>query len=99
MCRRLGAAIEMTHSRLEKSVANFRKAVELNPRNEPAFFSLIHLLGRICDWREYDALMLKARRFIDAGSAGGLGASVRNMCVSAPGRKNARDGYYSRGGG
>jgi hypothetical protein len=37
-------------------VTSFRKAVELNPRNEPAFFSLIHLLGRICDWREYEVL-------------------------------------------
>jgi len=49
----LGAAIEMTHSRLELSVTNFQKSVELNPNNEPAFFSLIHLKGRICDWREY----------------------------------------------
>ena len=43
----------MTHSRLELSVTNFQKSVELNPNNEPAFFSLIHLKGRICDWREY----------------------------------------------
>jgi hypothetical protein len=64
----------MTHLRLKKkSVAAFRKAVELNESNEPAFFSLIHLLGRICDWREYDQMMAKARRFIDSGSAGGLG--------------------------
>ena len=54
-------------------MAAFRQAVELNESNEPAFFSLIHLLGRICDWREYDQMMAKARRFIDSGSAGGLG--------------------------
>lgn len=75
----------MTHSRLEKSVTNFHKAVELNPSNEPAFFSLIHLLGRICDWREYEALMLKARRFIDGGSSGGLGGSESNGCICALG--------------
>jgi len=54
-------------------VTSFRKSVELNPGNEPAFFSLIHLLGRICDWREYGAMMSRAQTFIDRGSSGGLG--------------------------
>ena len=90
----MGAAIEMTHSRLEQSVVAFRESVRLNPDNEPAFFSLIHLLGRICDWREYDSLFARAREFFDRGSAGGLGPifalafplTPAQMCVVLNGR-------------
>ncbi len=50
----LGASVEMTHSRLDIATEHFENAVKLNRNNEPAFFSLVHILGRTCDWRQHD---------------------------------------------
>jgi hypothetical protein len=36
-------------------------------------FSLLHLRGRVCDWREWDTTFDKARRLIHRGITGGMG--------------------------
>lgn len=40
---------------------------------DAAFFSLVHLLGRICDWRDYARNTEAMRARIAAGHTGGLG--------------------------
>lgn len=36
-------------------------------------FSLLHLRGRVCDWREWDAIFEQARSLIQQGITGGMG--------------------------
>ncbi|EKX46881.1 hypothetical protein GUITHDRAFT_107237 [Guillardia theta CCMP2712] len=69
----LGASIEMSHTRLDEAVRFYRTSYEMNNDFETPFFSLIHLLGRICDWRGWERDFSKARALIDQGTAGGLG--------------------------
>lgn len=69
----LGAAVEMTHSRLDLATEYFENAVKLNRKNEPAFFSYVHILARICDWRQHDELFAETRELIDSGKTGGIG--------------------------
>eukprot|EP00960_Hanusia_phi_P002473 71907-Hanusia_phi.AAC.2 len=63
----------MSHSRLNLSVVFFEEAVKANPRNEPAYFSWVHLRSRLCDWREHERLFEEVRRMVDRGATGGLG--------------------------
>ena len=69
----LGASIEMSHTRLDDAVAFYKASVDVKPDFQAPFFSMIHLLGRICDWREWDHLFNKARHLIDLGLSGGMG--------------------------
>ena len=69
----LGAAIEMSHTRLDEAVAHYAKARAAKPDFFVPFFSQVHLLGRICDWREWEQHFELARELIDQGVSGGIG--------------------------
>ncbi|EKX40776.1 hypothetical protein GUITHDRAFT_75246 [Guillardia theta CCMP2712] len=100
----LGASIEMTHSRLNQSVVFFEEAVKANPRNEPAYFSWVHLRCRLCDWREHERLFEEVRKMIDRGATGGLGPifglayplSDEQMCTVARARAREAVGNVKR---
>ena len=69
----LGAAIEMSHTRLDEAVAHYAMARAVKPDFFVPFFSQVHLLGRICDWREWEQHFELARELIDQGVSGGIG--------------------------
>ena len=69
----LGASIEMSHTRLDDAVRYYSASVEVKPDFQAPFFSMIHLLGRICDWRDWDHHFESARALIDVGLSGGMG--------------------------
>ena len=63
----------MSHSRLDEAIGCFERSLAVNPDARGSFFSLLHLRGRVCDWREWDAMFVKARSLIDQGITGGMG--------------------------
>ena len=69
----LGASIEMSHTRLDEAVGYYAAAIKTKPEFFAPFFSQIHLLGRICDWREWESHFENARALIDQGASGGMG--------------------------
>jgi protein O-GlcNAc transferase len=69
----LGASIEMSHTRLDEAVGYYAEARKIKPEFLAPFFSEIHLLGRICDWRQWESHFEKARALIDQGASGGMG--------------------------
>jgi tetratricopeptide (TPR) repeat protein len=69
----LGASVEMSHTRLDEAVAHYATSLTLKPDFFVPFFSQVHLLGRICDWREWESHFDKVRALIDQGASGGMG--------------------------
>ena len=63
----------MSHTRLDEAVAHYAKARAAKPDFFVPFFSQVHLLGRICDWREWEQHFELARELIDQGVSGGIG--------------------------
>ena len=69
----LGASMEMSHTRLDQAVEYYAAALVAKPDFYAAFFSQIHLLGRICNWADWESHFSKARELIDKGASGGMG--------------------------
>lgn len=69
----LGAAIEMSHTRLNDALHFYKQAFTLMPSYQTPFFSFVHLLGRVCDWREWDQHFATVRSLIDEGGGVGIG--------------------------